>query len=58
MISENDKSAIIEIHDFIRNNLNKSLSNKKEIVNYLIANYSISENEANLHIKSITATWN
>lgn len=57
MFSETDKSEIIEIHNFIRINLNKSLSNKDYIVTYLINNYSISESEAILHIKSITATW-
>jgi hypothetical protein len=57
MFSETDKSEIIEIHNFIRNNLNRSLSNEKTILKYLMSNYSIKESEANLYIKIIKAEW-
>jgi hypothetical protein len=58
MFSENDRNEIFEIHNFIRNNLNKSRSNEETVVKYLTANYSITEREAHLHINAIISEWN
>lgn len=58
MFSENANFETKEILTFIRINLNKSLSNEEFVVNYLKANYSLTDRTVDIYIKVIKAEWN
>ncbi len=56
-IDEITKQEVREMLDYVRNNLNESLSNYNEIVNYLVSNYDISKSLAIFYLNVIQSEW-